>query len=172
MWDCRTWWRVNVRAVSEKTADRDIRIPVKRSGAGLVDVLCTNYGRHERRRSRAGADMELERRESERASNCWFAQCQCGGLSQLVWAAARTEQSSGALEVVSGAARRERVFKIVRSGGETINCSWRREVRTARVSQIHRTDERNRTNDVEDGSKGLFSGVKIWNRLICVLSHL
>ena len=37
---------------SEKAADRDVRLPVKRPGAGLIAVLCTNYGQHERRRSR------------------------------------------------------------------------------------------------------------------------
>ena len=37
---------------SEKTADRDVRRTVKRSGAGLKYVPCTIYGQHERRRPR------------------------------------------------------------------------------------------------------------------------
>ena len=72
---------------SEKAADRDVRIPVKRPGAGLMYVPCTIYGRHERRRSRTRQDaFELKQREYSSAPRiAVVAQCSVAALRSCVW---------------------------------------------------------------------------------------
>ena len=81
---------------SEKAAECDVRIPEKRPGAGLMYVLCTIYGRHERRRSRTReATFELKQREhSKRASNYSW----CGVAAWRRIAVASRRRTNGACE--------------------------------------------------------------------------
>ena len=102
---------------SERAADRDVRLPEKRPGAGLIAVLCTNYGQHERRRSRTRQDgFELLALELAKRGH------RCG--SEVATSV------NGAFQAADGREFRERgktvEFKTSQSGSEANNFTWSR----------------------------------------------